>query len=617
MSFTTRPEIRGTTGVIATTHWLATMAGWRMFELGGNAFDAAVAAGFALQVVEPHQNGLGGDMPAVFHSARSGRAEVVCGQGVAPAAASLARFEALGLDLIPGTGLLAAVVPGAFDAWMLLLRDHGSLGLRQVLEPAIAYATDGFIVSPSLHTVIANMAALFTSEWPGSAAIHLDGGAAPAAGGLHRNPVLADTYARLVREGEAAGKGKREREIEGARRAYYEGFVAETIDAFCRTTECLDATGRRHGALLTGDDMARWRAEYEAPATVEYAGFTVCKCGPWSQGPVMLQQLALLEGFDLGAMDPLGSDFVHAQVEAAKLAMADREAWYGDPAASEVPLDDLLSDAYNTERRALIGETASLELRPGRPGGRQPHLARLADFVAERTGGPRRYPAGAAISGIGEPNRSLAGAANPMPLDPADGDTVHVDAADRHGNMISCMPSGGWLQASPAISELGFCLGTRAQMFWLEDGLASSLRPGTRPRTTLSPGLALRDGAPVLAFGTPGGDQQDQWALTLFLRHVHHGLNLAEAVDAPMFHSESFPSSFYPRCSRPGVLSVESRLPAATVDELARRGHRVEEVGDWALGRLTAVGRAAGANGNIILKAAANPRFQQGYAVGR
>ena len=608
MNFSTRPEIRGTRGVIAATHWQATMAGWHMFELGGNAFDAAVAAGFALQVVEPHQNGLGGDMPAVFYSARTGRAEIVCGQGVAPAAASAARFEELGIDLIPGTGLLPAVVPGAFDAWMLLLRDHGTLGLRQVMEPAISYARDGFIVVPSLAEIIAKMAALFEAEWTTSAAIHLKRGQAPAAGGLHRNTGLADTYERLVKEGEA--KGGREGQIEAARRAYYEGFVAEAIDRFCRGEPWLDATGRRHGGLLTGDDMAAWRASTEAPATYDYAGYTVCKCGPWSQGPVFLQQLALLDGFDVASMDALGPDFIHTQIEAAKLALADREAWYGDPA--EVPVADLLSPAYNEERRGLIGDAASLELRPGRPGGRTP---RLAKFVARRGSGSD--PTGAAMHGAGEPNRVLAGAANPMPLSPDDGDTVHLDAADGDGNMISCMPSGGWLQASPAIPELGFCLGTRAQMFWLEQGLASSLRPGTRPRTTLSPGLAMRDGKPALAFGTPGGDQQDQWALTMFLRHVHHGMNLAQAVDAPLFHSDHTPSSFFPRQSRPGVVAVETRLPRATLDELARRGHELEEVGDWALGRLTAVGRATSSDGATILKAAAHPRFQQAYAVGR
>ncbi len=498
------------------------------------------------------------------------------------------------------------MVPGAFDAWMLLLRDHGTLGLRQVMAPAISYARDGFIVVQSLADVIARMVDLFAAEWTPSAAIHLPRGQAPAAGSLHRNTALADTYERLVKEGEAAAKGGREGQIEAARRAFYEGFVAEAIDGFCRGAPWLDATGRRHGGLLTGADMAAWRASYEAPATYDYAEYTLCKCGPWSQGPVFLQQLALLDGFDLASMDPVGPDFIHIQIEAAKLALADREAWYGDANGAEVPMADLLSDAYNGERRGLIGDKASLELRPGHPGGRAPRLAR---FATKRAGGPDDDPTGT--------GSTMPGTTDPTPVGPVDGDTVHLNAADRDGNMISCMPSGGWLQASPAIAELGFCLGTRAQMFWLEQGLASSLRPGTRPRTTLSPGLALRDGKPVLAFGSPGGDQQDQWALTLFLRHVHHGMNLAQAVDAPQFHSVHMPSSFFPRESRPGVVAVETRLPRATLDELARRGHELELAGDWSLGRLIAVGSETDSDGTVILKAAAHPRFQQAYAVGR
>ena len=594
MNFTTRPEIRGTHGVIATSHWLATMAGWRMFELGGNAFDAAVAAGFAMQVVEPHQNGLGGDMPAVFYSARTGKAQVACGQGVAPAAATLARFGELGLDLIPGNGLLSAVVPGAFDAWMLLLRDHGTLSLRTVIEPAIAYARDGYAVVPMLHGAIAAVCDLFRAEWKSSAAVYLPGGAPPAIGALLKNPALAATYERLCREGEAAG-GDREARIESARQAFYGGFVAEAIDAFCRTTQWLDVTGERHGGVLTGDDMAAWRASFEHPLAYDYAGLTVCKCGPWSQGQVFLQQLALLKGFDIAAMDPLGPDFAHTQIEACKLAMADREAWYGDPNAADVPLTALLSDAYNDTRRALIGAHASLELRPGSPDGRSPKLPAYA-IDAGTQAGP--------MVGLGDPTQ------------PADGDTAHLDVADRDGNMISCTPSGGWLQSSPIIPSLGMSLGTRGQMFWLQAGLPTSLTPGARPRTTLSPGLALKDGAPVLAFGTPGGDQQDQWALSLFLRIVHHGMNLAEAVDAPLFHSDHHPSSFYPRRARPGSVVVESRLPRTTLDELTRRGHRVCDAGAWALGRLTAVGRQR-RDGEAILTAAAHPRFQQAYAVGR
>lgn len=598
--------------MVSSTHYLASMAGWRMLEIGGNAFDAAVATGLALQVVHPYQNGPGGDLPIVLYSAKKGRPEVICGQGVAPQAATLDRFRSLGLDLVPGTGLLAPCVPGAFGAWMLMARDYGRLPLRELISPAIAYARDGFAVVPMMNTIISGVEELFRSAWQPSAEQWLVGGRAPKVGSFMRNERLANTYQRVLDEAEAAGR-ERDDVIEGARKAFYEGFVAEEIDRFCRETEWLDASGEAHGGLLTGDDMARWRATVEAPATYDYAGYTLCKPGVWSQGPVFLQQLALLKGFDIAGMDPNGPDFVHTQVECAKLALADREAWYGDPAVNDVPLETLLSDAYNDARRALVGDAASLELVPGSPDGRAP---RLADFNTVDGDGDGLPPGAgepnAARAGVGEPNAAASAAAR----GPSEGDTVHCDAADAEGNMVACMPSGGWLQSSPYIPGLGFCLGTRAQMFWLQEGFPTTLRPGIRPRTTLSPTLALRDGAPALAFGTPGGDAQDQWGMTMFLRHIHHGMNLQEAIDAPNFHTDHLPSSFYPRTFRPAVVKAEARLPQATIEALAARGHRMEVVDDWALGRMVAVGREK-AGDDWFLKAAAHPRYQEAYAVGR
>ena len=593
--FTTRPEIRGTHGMVASTHYLATMAGWRMLEIGGNAFDAAVATGLALQVVHPYQNGPGGDLPIVLHNAATGKTEVICGQGVAPQAATIEAYNALGLNLVPGTGLLAPCVPGAFDAWMLLLRDYGRLSLRDVIEPAIGYARDGYAVVPMMQTIIEGVADLFRTAWPTSAKQWLPNGNVPKVGDMHRTPVLADTYQRLLNESESGGAG-REDTIEAARRVFYEGFIAEEIDKFCRETAWLDSSGETHGGLLTADDMANWNATVEAPATYDYDGYTVCKPGVWSQGPVFLQQLALLKGFDIAGMDPLGPDFAHTQIECAKLALADREAWYGDPVVNDVPLETLLSDAYNDERRKMVVETASTEFLPGAPNGREPKLAEFAILDTNAKQAP----------GVGEPNA----ASN------ADGDTVHCDAADRDGNMVACMPSGGWLQSSPTIPALGFCLGTRAQMFWLQEGFPTTLRSGIRPRTTLSPTMALRDGVPALAFGTPGGDAQDQWGLSMFLRHIHHGYNLQEAIDAPNFHTDHLPSSFYPRTFQPAAVKAEDRLPAATIAELRRRGHLMTMVGDWALGRMVAVGRENDGH-DWFLKGAAHPRFQEAYAVGR
>jgi gamma-glutamyltranspeptidase/glutathione hydrolase len=582
--FTTRPEIRGTFGGVASTHWIASAVGMSILERGGNAFDAAAAAGFTLQVVEPHLNGPFGEVPILVWSEANRRCDIICGQGVAPAAATIARFRELGLDLIPGTGLLAACVPGAFDVWMRLLRDYGTMTLSEILGPAIGYAEKGFPAVARIGDTVAAVAELFRREWPSSAAIYLPHGAPPVPGQLFRNPALAATYRRVLGE---AGDGERERQIERARDAWYRGFVAEAIDRFCRHEEVLDVSGRRHRGLLTADDLARWQSSVEAPLTFDYHGYTVAKGGPWSQGPVFLQQLALLQGFDLDDLDPRGPDFVHVVVECAKLAFADREAWYGDPDFVSVQIETLLSPAYNDSRRQLVTDHASLELRPGRP--------------EDRT--PRVLVGGAELDavGIGEPTL---------------GDTCHVDVVDRWGNMVAATPSGGWLQSSPVIPELGFCLGTRMQMFWLEDGLPTSLAPGKRPRTTLSPSLAFKNGEPYLAFGTPGGDQQDQWSLLLFLHHVHHGMNLQEAIDCPAFHTEHMPSSFYPRLAQPGVLALESRFPEATRAALARRGHRVRVGDPWSEGRLSACAREETSKGRI-LKAAANPRGMQGYAVGR
>ena len=590
--FTTRPEITGTFGVVATTHWLASGVGQAVLERGGNAFDAAVAAAFTLQVAEPHLNGPGGDAPIMLHSARTGTQHVICGQGPSPAAATLEAFAGLGLDLIPATGFLPAVVPGAFGAWCLLLRDHGTWELADVLAFAMGYAEHGVPLVPRIPATIEGVRPLFETEWPSSAAIWLPGGDVPDVGALFRNPALAQTWQRVLRE--AVG-GSREARIEAARQAWYEGFVAEAIGDFVARTAAMDASGRRHHGLLTAADMAAWAPIMEAPLTYDYAGHTVLKCGPWSQGPVMLQQLALLAGFDIAAMDPVGADFVHTIIECMKLAYADREAFYGDPAFTAIPMQTLLSPGYNAERRRLVSAHASLDLRPGRVDGHTPWVDHDAASRAEML---TRAP------GAGEPTVARLGIIG--------ADTVHIDVVDRWGNMVSATPSGGWLQSSPAIPGLGFCLGTRGQMFWLRPGLPNSLAPGKRPRTTLSPAMALRDGKPWMAFGTPGGEQQDQWQTIFFLRRVHHRLGIQQAIDMASFHSEHWPSSFWPRVARPGKLVLEGRFSAAVAEELARRGHAVSIGEDWSEGRLSAADVVDG-----VMHAGANPRGMQGYAVGR
>jgi gamma-glutamyltranspeptidase/glutathione hydrolase len=469
--------------------------------------------------------------------------------------------------------------------------------VEDVLEPAISYAENGFPVLPEISLVIGTVERTLAEDWPTSAEVWLPGGRVPAPGTRLRNPALAATYRRIAAASRAAS-GTREARIAAARDVWYRGFVAEEIARFCAGTAWRDTSGRRHGGLLTGDDLAGWQATAEEPLGHDYRRYRVLKTGPWGQGPVFLQQLALLSGFDLDAAGHLSADYVHTVTEVAKLAFADREAWYGDPAFTKVPMEALLLPGYNDERRRLVGAEASFELRPGAPEGREPVLPATATAPA---------PSAPAADGVGEPTVRADGRVA--------GDTCHLDVVDRYGNLVSATPSGGWLQSSPLIPGLGFCLGTRAQMFWLEPGLPNSLRPGSRPRTTLSPALALRDGRPWMAFGTPGGDQQDQWNLNFFLSVVHGGLNLQEAIDAPMFHSVHFPSSFYPRDARPGGLVVEERLDPDVVAELRRRGHDVDVQGPWTLGRLSAVTRDSGEPG--FLRAAANPRGAQGYAIGR
>lgn len=598
--FTTRPQIEGTFGVVTSTHWIATAVGMGMLERGGNAFDAAVATAFTLQVVEPHLNGPGGDVPVILYDTRRGKPEVICGQGVAPARATIAHYRSEGLDLVPGTGLLAACVPGTFETWLMLLRDYGTATLGEVLAPAIGYAQHGHPLVERASATIATVAQLFREHWPTSAAVYLPHDEVPAAGSLFANQALAATYGRIVKEAESAG-GDRVAQIERARQCWSQGFVAAAIDRFCRTQEIMDTSGRRHRGVLSADDMARWTPRIEEPLTYTYRGYTVCKTAPWGQGPVSLQQLALLKGYDLDGLDPAGADFIHLVVECSKLAYADREAFYGDPDFVAVPMTTLLSDAYNAERRKLVTDRASLELRPGSIDG----FGAIVKL--------RRQPQ-AAAAGAGEPTVGRLGAGEPTVgrLGNSRGDTVHFDIIDKAGNMVSSTPSGGWLHSSPVIPELGFCLGTRAQMFWLEEGHPAALAPGKRPRTTLSPSLALRDGEPYLAWGSPGGDGQDQWITQFFLRHVHCGMNLQEAIDAPAWHSEHFPGSFWPRAARPGVLVVEGRVPKTTVAELERRGHIVEIGPDWSEGRLTAAARVGPRR-----RAAANARGMQGYAAGR
>ncbi|MFC9434820.1 gamma-glutamyltransferase [Nocardia sp. NPDC057030] len=593
-----KPELTGTTGAVSSTHWLASAAGMRILANGGNAFDAAVAAGFVLQVVEPHFNGLGGDLSVVAHRANSDEVHQICGQGPMPRAVGIDTFAELGLSGIPGSGLLPACVPGAFGGWMRMLAEFGTMSLADVLQPAIGYADNGFPLLPETAQAIQVLAPLFREEWTGSGQTYLRGGVAPAAGSRFRNPALANTYQRLIKAAESAS-ADREAQIQAAHDAYYKGFVAEEISEFLGSGPMLDSTGRRHRGLLSADDLAGWQPTVDTAPSYTYGAYEVFKPGPWSQGPVFLQQIALLDGFDLATMGPGSADYMHTVTECTKLAMADREAWYGDPAFSDVPLAALLDEEYSRERRTLVGPRAALDLRPGAPGGR-------TSFIPERS--VPDYPEA--------DSEWMSQLRNGLPTilqeTATKGDTVTVTAVDRHGNLVAATPSGGWLKSSPAIASLGFPLGTRGQCGYLAPGHPNSLAPGKRPRTTLSPTVVLRDGRPYVAFGTPGGDRQDQWTLQFFLNVVDFGLDFQAATETTAFHTDQVPASFTPHAHRPGVLVAEQTCDPAVVQQLEQRGHQVELVPAYSLGRVCATGFT---EDHEFVRAAASPRKRHAYAV--
>ncbi|THJ67953.1 transferase [Arthrobacter echini] len=594
--FTTRPTLRGTFGMSASTHWLATASAQAVLERGGNAIDAAVAGAFVLHVVEPHLNGPGGDMTGVFATAEEpGRPIVLMGQGPAPAAATREHYLEEGLELVPGAGALAAAVPAAVDAWLLLLRDHGTWELGDVLAFAIGYAREGHPVLGRVGATIATVADLFTEHWPTSAALWMPDGVPPREGDIIRNEAYARVLDSLVSA--ATDGGTRSERIDAARHEWRTGLVATATAEFIRTPH-RHSSGLDHAGVMTIQDFAGFEAGYEEAVTLEFRGHTIAKTGSWGQGPALLQTLAILDGFDDEHLDPSTALGAHTILEAQKLALADREAYYGD---DDVPLEYLLSPEYAAERRALIGDTASLEFRPGTVPGHEPFVPPL------RTGyTPPALADGSGFAGVGEPTVSRTGETR--------GDTCHLDVVDSAGNMVSATPSGGWLQSSPTIPELGFCLGSRLQMTWLEDGAPSTLQPGKRPRTTLTPTLVLKDGEPVVALGSPGGDQQDQWQLLYLLRTIVGGYTPQEAIDAPALHTTSVPGSFWPRTWEPGGAVVEDRLGEDVISDLERRGHVITRAGDWSLGRLSSVVRDPRTG---VLSAAANPRGAQGYAAGR
>jgi gamma-glutamyltranspeptidase/glutathione hydrolase len=578
----TRPVVRGRHLVVSCGHYLAALAGMRMRDHGGNAIDAGVAMAFCQAVLESQSYGFGGEVPILIYSARDRRVVAINGNMRAPRAATIEWFRERGIELIPDDGFLPAGVCAVADALITALDRYGRLSLKVVLGPAIELAAGGFPIYETMRNQIVLHAARFRAEWPSSAALLLPGGDVPALGDVWRNPDLARTFERLVEAEHNARARGRHAALRAARDRFYKGDITHEIVAFQRETRVRDANGFESSGLLTEEDFAEFETQIEAPVSVHYRGYDVCKCGPWTQGPVFLQQLNILEGYDLNALGLNSADYIHVVTETAKLAFADRDRYYGDPEFARVPLAGLLSKAYAAARRGLIDrDKASLEQRPGNPYPYQDE-AREPD-LAEVSGGAW------------------------------DTGTTGTRAVDEEGNMFSATPSGAWFRSSPIIPGLGFCLSTRGQMFRLDDpDHPAALRPRKRPRTTLTPSLVMKDGAPYMVFGTPGGDQQDQWTLQFFLNVIDFGMDLQDAIDAPSFHTNHFPSSFYPRRPSPGEIVVEARVPAAVRDDLAARGHVVRTVAGWSLNFTTAV---AYHGGRGVIEGGASSRGERNYAM--
>ena len=595
--FTTRPVIMGTRGVVTSGHYLATAAGFRIMEQGGNAVDAAAAMCFCLNVLEPQSNGIGGEAPTLVYSARERKTFAISGMGWSPKAFTIDWCREHGIGLIPGDGYLPACVPAVVDTWATAVARFGSMGFTQVLQPAIELAENGFAVYGGLHESLAKNVRRFTDHYPTTGEVYYPDGRVPETGEVLRNPDFASALRMMCRaEGGAQARG-RVAGIEAARDVFYKGEIAERIVAFMSSNPVEDVSGTENAGLLSYEDMAEWHAAVEEPATFNYRGLDVHKCPPWTQGPVFLQQLALLEGFDLKKMGHNSADFLHTWIESAKLAFADREAYYGDPLFDDVPMDVLLSKEYAARRRDLIGDAASMEMRPGDVGNGIPEYA---------------------TRDVAEDNRRSLGVIGRAVVEVDltevhEGDTTHLDAVDREGNMVTSTPSGGWLGTSPVIRGLGFPMGTRGQMFYLNPDRPNALAPRKRPRATLTPSLVTRDGEPFMVFGTPGGDSQEQITQQLFLNYVEFGMNIQEALDAPTVRSMHFPSSFYPRAAQPGHLVAESRIAPEVIAELERRGHTVEMDGAWSGGKALAI-RYDKANGVIL--GGASPKGDIGYAIG-
>lgn len=560
----TRPELLGTHHMVATGHWLATYAGNQILENGGNAFDAGVTEVLAQSVLETNLFGFAGEAQTLIYSARDNKVYEIDGGMALPKSVDVNWFKKNEIEAIPGDGLLAAGVPAMLDAMVTVLDKWGTISFNEAAIYAYKFAKEGFPMYNSFRDSIVRMEKRFRAEWPSSAAVYLPDGKVPDYGSVFRQPDLANTIKRLMDAETAAlraGKSRHEA-LMAVRDLFYKGDIAEEIVKFQAENEFLDNTGKKHHGNLTMDDFTAYSAKIREPWHTNYRGYEVYKSGPNTQGPVFLEQLNLLENFNLKAMKPGGADFWHVWIETAKLAHADRDKYYGDSDFVYVPKQGLLSKDYAKERVQLISMDKARNLHT--PGDPYKYDTKQSAAIAT--------PVQVAKADLGYTPESAA-AYQAMHAN----DTTGTRAVDRAGNMFTVTPSGGWFTSSPIVPGLGFMLGSRAQMAHVDDpSAANAYHPGARPTTSLSPTLVMKDGKPFAVFGTPGGDDQDQYTLQSFLFFVEYGMETQSAIDEPKITTKNFPSLFYPYTQLLGTISVNDRVSKEVIDELTKRGHKVK-----------------------------------------
>jgi gamma-glutamyltranspeptidase / glutathione hydrolase len=537
---TMAPPVRGIHEMVGAANNFEVEAGYRILTEGGNAVDAGVATVLAAGVTELSRFGLGGEMPALIKMA--GKPTIaVSGIGVAPAKATVEFYQSRSpepwedsshMPPVPMQGILSAITPGVFDGLILALEKYGTKSFAEVATPAIEYAEQGFPMPEEFGNMLRGYQRIITL-WPDSMKFFYPDGVPTPRGEIFREPMLAKTLHELV-AAEKKARGKREAKLNAVRDLFYKGSIAKRIADF----------SEKNGGLIAYNDLANFHADVDEPKMGTYRGYEIYKPGFWTQGPVMIQVLNILEGYDLKSMGHNSPQYLHTVVEAVKLAFADRDEYYGDPKFSKIPEEILLSKDYATERRKLIDpEHASIEHRPG--------------------GFGRRVTI--------PPTQGAAGPVN---------DTTCVNVVDRQGNAFSATPSGAWLPSVIA-GDTGIPLTSRLQSFVMTPGHPNQLLPGKRPRVTLSPTLVTHTGKLEMIMSTPGGDNQDQALLQVFLNIVEFGMTPQEAVEAPRFQTEHFYSSFGNHEFVPAKLNLEGRIPRATADALTALGHRVTLAGDW------------------------------------